>query len=104
MKFLKALCALALLSSTAGLMALKVAANSPIGICTHKGYKQGTAEFEQCLQLYQQPVGTSQFVIPQASTLGLRKLPPNYTPISSSAYPSQYGPQTGIVPPHLRGQ
>ncbi len=95
MKFLKALCALALLSATTGIMALKVAAGSPIAICTNKGFKQGTSEFDRCVRFQQ---------IAQSGIAPTMMTKPAYRPISSSAYPAQYGPHTGIVPPQMRGQ
>lgn len=92
MKFLKTLCALALMSSTAGLMALKVTADSPIGICTNRGLTQGTPKFNQCVQeqerIQQQGQNTNSM---------------NYNPNSITVKPlNQYGPHTGIVPPNFQ--
>ncbi len=81
MTFSKTLCALALLSTTAGLMALKVLPSSPIYICTNKGIKQGTREFDECIKQEQ-----------------------SKQELKLSGYQTQYGPNTGIVPPHLRNQ
>lgn len=66
MKFVKALCALTLLSSTAGLFGLKVIA--PEIQCEQKGYIQRTPQFNKCVNDVKARIAQKQGELGYAST------------------------------------